>query len=170
MKPTIIFNNFDVSNFWENCDYARKEYVEEYPTNEIILDVEEKLGYKLPKAYIELMKIQNGGIPNNCFFPIKGCNAGVYINGIMGIGNTKNYSLCGNFGSQFMMDEWEYPTIGIYICDCPSGGHDMIALDYSTCGKMDEPTVVHIDQENDYEKTFLAKDFETFIRGLENEN
>ena len=30
--------------------------------------------------------------------------------------------------------EWEYPDIGIYFGNCPSGGHDMIALDYRTCG------------------------------------
>jgi hypothetical protein len=45
----------------------------------------------------------------------------------------------------------------------------MILLDYSKCGKDDEPEVVHVDQENDYKKTFLAKDFETFIKGLKNE-
>jgi hypothetical protein len=39
-------------------------------------------------------------------------------------------------------------------------------LDYSTCGQNGEPEVLHVDQEWDYKKTFLAKDFETFIRGL----
>jgi hypothetical protein len=42
-------------------------------------------------------------------------------------------------------------------------------FDYSNCDKDEEPEVVHIDQESDYKKTFLAKDFETFIRGLVNE-
>jgi hypothetical protein len=62
-----------------------------------------------------------------------------------------------------------YPSDGIYICDCPSAGHDMILLDYSACGKNGEPEVVHVDQENNFKKTFLAKDFETFIRGLRQE-
>jgi len=39
-------------------------------------------------------------------------------------------------------------------------------LDYSECGNEGEPIFVHVDQEYDYKKTFLAKDFETFIRGL----
>jgi hypothetical protein len=30
------------------------------------------------------------------------------------------------------INEWEYPNIGIYFGNCPSGGHDMIALDYPT--------------------------------------
>ena len=44
----------------------------------------------------------------------------------------------------------------------------MIMLDYSKCGNSGEPEVVHVDQEHDYKKTFIAKDFETFIRGLIN--
>jgi hypothetical protein len=69
-----------------------------------------------------------------------------------------------------MIEEWGYPAIGIYICDCPSAGHDMVLLDYSNCGKDGEPEVVHIDQEDNYRKIFLAKDFETFIKGLKSED
>ena len=32
-----------------------------------------------------------------------------------------------------------------------------------------EPEVVHIDQELDYRKTFLARDFASFVSGLVNE-
>jgi len=46
----------------------------------------------------------------------------------------------------------------------------MVVLDYSSCGKDGEPEVVHIDQEDDYRKIFLAKDFETFIKGLKSED
>ena len=73
----------------------------------------------------------------------------------------------GEIGSQFMIDEWGYPDIGIYICDCPSAGHDMICLDYSLSGPDGEPQVVHIDQEYDYKKTFVCKTFEEFITNLE---
>lgn len=68
-----------------------------------------------------------------------------------------------------MIDEWEYPAIGVTICDCPSAGHDMIFLDYRKCGPQGEPAVVHIDQESDYHITPLANTFEAFIRGLVNE-
>jgi hypothetical protein len=43
----------------------------------------------------------------------------------------------------------------------------MLCLDYRSCGPEGEPQVVHIDQENDYEITFVAESFEAFIRGLE---
>ncbi len=169
-----IFKNFDFSDFWEDTEYSLKEYVEERATDELILSIEDELGYKLPDSYIELMKVHNGGTTIKCCFPTKEPTSWaedhVAITGIMGIGRTKTYSLCGNLGSQFMIDEWNYPNTGVFICDCPSAGHDMIMLDYSKCGKDGEPEVVHIDQESDYKKTFLAKDFETFVRGLVSED
>lgn len=75
-------------------------------------------------------------------------------------------ALCGEIGSQFMIDEWGYPAIGVAICDCPSAGHDMVFLDYRECGPLGEPKVVHIDQESDFKITPLADNFEDFIRGL----
>jgi hypothetical protein len=165
-----IFNDFDFSDFWEDSDYSLKEYVEKSPTDKLIYSIEKELGYKLPVSYIQLMKLHNGGTPKNTCFPTatgtSWAEDHIAITGIMGIGRTKTYSLCGSLGSQFMIDEWDYPDIGVCICDCPSAGHDMIMLDYSKCGKDGEPAVVHIDQESDYKKTFLAKDFESFIRGL----
>lgn len=42
----------------------------------------------------------------------------------------------------------------------------MIFFDYRECGPQGEPKVVHVDQEMDYKITFLADNFEEFIRGL----
>lgn len=164
------FSGGFLSDFWEVSEYAKNEYVEDFPTDELIKSIEEELRYKLPAAYIALMKSQNGGMPqNNCFpteRPTSWAEDHVQITGIMGIGRNKTYSLCGELGSQFMIDEWGYPQIGVVICNCPSAGHDLIMLDYRKCGYDGEPEVIHIDQEADYQITFLAKDFETFILGL----
>ncbi len=166
----MCFKSFDFTNFWDDCDYAKKEYIGPPPSDELIAEVERELGYKLPASYIWLMKRHNGGIPvNTCFptdTPTSWAEDHVAITGIFGIGREKRYSLCGEFGSRFMIDEWEYPDIGVAICDCPSAGHDMIFLDYRECGPQGEPKVVHIDQEYDYEITPLADTFEDFIRGL----
>src|SRR5688572_27815636 len=100
------FEDFDLSNFWEESDYAFESYVSEPLTNEQINSIEQELGYKLPESYIELMNNQNGGIPKNCAFPTKERTSWaadhVAITGIMGIGRDKEYSLCGGLGSQFM--------------------------------------------------------------------
>ena len=170
----IPFEGFDLTGFWDDSLYALKEYVCEPPTDQLIASVEEELGYKLPASYIWLMKRHNGGIPvNTCYpsdEPTGWAEDHVAITGIFGIGREKDCSLCGKLGSRFMIDEWEYPAIGVAICDCPSAGHDMIFLDYRACGPQGEPAVVHVDQENDYRITHLADSFEEFIRGLENES
>jgi len=160
--------NFE--NFWRNSDYALENYVSKSPSSDAIKSIEKTLGYKLPEFYIEMMKFQNGGLPNNTCFPTNSptswASDHVAITGIFGIGNDKMYSIGGELGSQFMIREWGYPDIGICICDCPSAGHDLIMLDYRKNGNQGEPEVVHVDQESDYRITLLAENFETFIKGL----
>lgn len=169
-----IFHDFDMTGFWKDSEYARQKYIEKRPSAKLIASIEKELGVRLPASYVELMTLQNGGIPCNTCFPTKAATSWaedhVAITGIMGIGRTKTYSLCGELGSKFMQEEWGYPEIGICVCDCPSAGHDMIMLDYRKCGKDGEPEVVHVDQERDYKIIFLAKNFETFIRGLVNKS
>lgn len=158
-----ILDNFNNEEFWESDSYA-KEYICESLTDEMIKEAEEKLGYKLPKSYIKLLKYQNGGIPNNTCHK----DSEVFITTIFGISNTNGYNIVDE--TEHMTMDWGYPDIGVYICDCPSAGHDCVMLDYSECGKDGEPQVSHIDQESDYYKTVIAKDFETFINGLVGED
>jgi len=166
----VVFGDFDLTDFWDNSEYAIGSYVGEPLTDELVASIEDELGYKLPKSYIELMKCQNGGTPQLTSHRTQESTswAGdhIAITGIYGINRSKLYSLGGDFGSQFWIDEWEYPPIGVYFCDCPSAGHDMICLDYRNCGSDGEPQVVHVDQEFDYNITFVADNFENFIRGL----
>ena len=168
-----VFSDFDFSVFWDNDEYSKHNYIGSSVTDEQILSIEKELGYKLPPSYIEFIRLQNGGTPNctnhRTKEPTSWAKDHVAITGIYGIDRTLSYSLCGSLGSQFWMDEWGYPAIGIYICDCPSAGHDMICLDYSECGPQGEPRVVHVDQESDYEITVVARNFESFIRGLESD-
>lgn len=163
--------DFDQYEFWEQSDYANKSYVDAPLTDELLYSIETELGYKLPTAYVELARIQNGGFPKRTSHrtsePTSWARDHVSINGIFAIGRSKTYGLCARIGSRFMMEEWGYPPIGVYFADCPSAGHDMLCLDYLDCGPQGEPTIVHVDQNSDYKITFVAKDFATFIRGLE---
>ena len=43
----------------------------------------------------------------------------------------------------------------------------MIFLDYSDCGPDGEPCVVSVNQESNYEISYVADNFAEFIRGLE---
>ena len=162
-----IFSDFDFSSFWLS-DYQS----EAFPSDDLILSIEQELGYKLPTSYIDFMRYQNGGKPRNRCYPTTESTSwsGDHsaISNIMSIGNTERYSLCGAAGNAFWIEGWQYPDTGIYICTCPSAGHDMVMLDYSNLNSNGEPKVVHVDQEYDYEKTVIADDFETFVRGLLN--
>lgn len=166
--------NFDFYSFWEDSDYASKEYVGAPLTDEMIQSVQTELGYRLPPTYIDLLINKNGGIPtktcHRTLQPSSWAEDHVAVTGIFGLDRLKPSSLCGKYSSKFWIDEWGYPDIGIYFADCPSAGHDMLCLDYSECAPNGEPRVVHIDQESDYEITLVAKDFEAFVRGLEDDS
>lgn len=167
----LIYSDFDVSDFWEHSDYALKSYVDDPPTDEDVAAVESALGYKLPTAYIQLACVQNGGTPRKTNHRTTQSTSWaedhIAISGIYSIGRRKHYSLCGPMDSQFWVNEWGYPPIGIYFADCPSAGHDMICLDYRSCGRDGEPQVVHIDQGSGYRITVISNSFESFVRGLE---
>lgn len=168
---TTLFGDFDASDFWERSDYAEQEYVDDPLTDEKVASAERALGYTLPRAYVALMRIQNGGSPSKTNHrtnePTSWSADHVAITGFYSIGSTKRCSLCGGVGSAFWIAEWGYPAIGVYFADCPSAGHDMLCLDYRECGPTGEPKVVHVDQELDYKITLVADDFEAFVRGLE---
>ncbi len=169
----MIFDDFNLEHFWERSDFADKEYIGEPLTPELVAAAEATLGYKLPAAYVELLRSQNGGTPARTKHRTREATSWaedyIAITGIYGISETKPSSLCGPSGSRFWIEEWNYPLIGVYFADCPSAGHDMVCLDYRACGLQGEPQVVHVDQERDYQSTFVAESFEAFIRGLEAE-
>jgi hypothetical protein len=165
-----FFDGVDFDDLWDDCDYALKEYVGAPATDDMFAAAEKTLGYKLPESYKALMKRHNGGILQYGLFLLPFAAHGepdeIYISSIMGVDAAKQYSLCGGLGSRCMIEEWGYPDIGVAVCDCPSAGRGVIFLDYRRCGSEGEPEVVHINQEFDYEITYLAGDFESFIHGL----
>ena len=165
-----VFGDFDMTGFWENSDHALETYVGRPIDSDTVQAVEQQLGYKLPASFLEFMRIQNGGIPlrknHRTSERTSWAPDHIAITGLYSIGSEKPNSLCGEFDTQFWIDEWGYPPIGVYFADCPSAGHDMICLDYSHCGPTGEPRVVHVDQEWDYKTVVVAENFEAFIRGL----
>jgi hypothetical protein len=168
------FEGFDLTEFWDDGEYALRMHVEAPFTDEMLRSVEAELGYTLPSSYVWLMRQHNGGTPAKSCHPMRERTSWaedhVAITSISGIGRNKRYSLCGDLGTAFMIDEWGYPKIGVVVCDCPSAGHDVIMLDYRKCGPHGEPEVVHVDQECEYKVTFVAKDFESFVRGLRSDD
>ena len=155
-----MFEDFDFTDFW-NDDAENMDLIGEPPSDELIVEIEKELDYKLPASYIWLMKQHNGGLIKKTDFLVTISNSWkiVWVTKFIKIN-----SICDE--NQFMKNDWGYPDIGVAICDTPSAGHEMIFLDYRECGRQGEPKVVHIDQELDYEITLLADNFEDFTRGL----
>jgi hypothetical protein len=83
------FENFDFAGFWDDDEYALKEYVSNPASDGQIESIQEELGYKLPGSYVQLMKLHNGGMPRkNCFRtdePTSWAKDHVAITGIFGI-------------------------------------------------------------------------------------
>ncbi len=167
----------DLSDFWLNARYAEPEYVDTPFTAMDLTKVEAELGYKLPELYVALMRLQNGGMPKRAFFRLgtRGSSdedAHIAIQGIKGVGWGRQ-SLCGEHGSRFWIEsDWNYPAMGVYFADCPSGGHEMLCLDYRDCGPLGEPKVVAVSHAPGgvFPIEMLAENFEAFIYGLEAED
>ncbi|CAJ1455811.1 unnamed protein product [Effrenium voratum] len=157
--PDMALTEEEAKAFYEDNDG-------EPATAEQIKEAEEKLNHKLPEAYKTLLAVKNGGRPSKSCAPTKSGTSWaqdhVAIEELLAVqeiaGETADY-----------VSEWEYPEIGLVIGSCPSGGHDLIWLDYRKCGPQGEPLVVHVDQEFDFKVTHLADDFASFVRNLKSE-
>ncbi|MGK3962802.1 SMI1/KNR4 family protein [Sorangium sp. So ce118] len=135
-------------------------------TDEMINRAKASLGVRLPVAYIEILRERNGGVPTRrCFRTIRRTSWAedhIEVSTLLGVGFDRGID--GELGSAYLVQEWEYPNIGIVICDTPSGGHDTVMLDYSECGSDGEPRVVYVDEDRSV--LTLAPNFAEFARGL----
>nr|WP_154894465.1 SMI1/KNR4 family protein [Paenibacillus xylanexedens] len=172
MEQSIV-SDPDSTDFWNDHAEALENWVMLSPTDEQVEAVEERLVFKLPRAYVDMMKIHNGGVPRYRYIPVSEAGAAekrlIEISGMLGIGQEKKHSLCGEEGSRFIIEQGGYPEIGVVLCKCPLES-EVIMLDYRASDNAGEPEVVHVDKENNYKITWLAPDFDTFVRSLVNED
>jgi hypothetical protein len=128
-------------------------------TDAMVRAAEREGGYRLPAAYVQLLRTQNGGYPQRKCFPLP-TRPGrrpdyVRIERFIRLGEDGNPSYCRE-----MIDEWEYPDAGLVVADTPDAGHTAVMLDYSECGPDGEPRVVHVETEDEEpEVLVLAPDF-----------
>lgn len=135
-----------------SADFKDDDYYTGPPlTPEMIGHAESSLGVTLPKSYLQLLAERNGGIPLRRRFPTEFATSWAEdcfeIAGLRGLGGEWGIDSDSGLGSSDMIEEWDYPPIGVVLCDMPSGGHDAVMLDYSACGPEGEPTVAYIDED-----------------------
>ena len=92
MRP---FHDFDLNEFWEASEYARRDYVGPPFTAADTERVENELGYRLPESFIALLQTQNGGIPRHTNHRTRERTSWsddhIAITGIYSIGSAKIY-------------------------------------------------------------------------------
>lgn len=167
-EPRLL--DMDFSDFWHDIKESERRYECTKPDLRMIRSVQEELGYKLPDTFVELMKTHNGGMVNRCWYPIR-FPAETYadyiqITHLLGIGREADYSLCGRFGSKFLLDGKEgVQNAGIAFANCISPTRAILILDYRNAGNDGEPCVTYVNSATG-DETVIASNFEIFIRGL----
>jgi SMI1/KNR4 family protein SUKH-1 len=131
-----------------------------------VAEAEAALGVKLPSAYLELLRVQNGGSVSSEFdayptsAPTSWAKDHVPLDSLMGIGETGRWTSI--LDSPYFNAEWEMPEELVLLS---GDGHYWVALDYRTGGPQRDPSIVWIDNEVD-EDIQVAPDFLTFVEGL----
>jgi len=156
-----------LKEFWYTAYSPNKDL-----TDEMVTKAEEILGVKLPAAYLDMLKIQNGGETQGLVFPTKvktsWADNHVSFDEMFGIDfldteseeeaiDTSDFNILDTVE---IVKEWNLPEKQIVI---NSDGHCNISLDY----RLDEnaPVVSWIDVDNE-EDIQLASSFEEFLKGL----
>jgi len=153
----------------EKNDFWGENYYNHQPLTDEMVDIAEMiLKVHLPKLFIELLKVQNGGYTKGFAFPMKQrttwSNSHVPLSEMFGIVTDKSIDTGQNIlDTQFMTEEWGLPEKQVLLS---GDGHWWITLDYR---QSDKPYVRWIDLECD-EDIHIADSFEDFFNGLVSED
>ncbi|WP_406481704.1 SMI1/KNR4 family protein [Streptomyces sp. NBC_01615] len=149
--------------FWDtSSDYG----VQPPLTDRAVGEAERLLNVTLPDSLLDLLRKQNGGQVSdsrNAFpasLPTSWSTDHVPFDSVMGIGHRER--TLSMLDSPYLVEEWGLPTAVVLVS---GDGHYWIGLDYRTCGRHGEPSVVWFDADDNSELA-LAPDFRSFIKGL----
>jgi hypothetical protein len=141
----------EIKTIWQVPKYL--PFVQPILTDSIVEDAERQIGYKLPKEYLELLKIQNGGY-------IRYSLKDIPHRQIFGIGT--NYPSITDYQVLNDYDNLSFETNDLFPFD--GDGHWYICLDYRKNKIV--PEVTYIDTELDHEKV-IAPSFSDYLNLLE---
>ena len=151
----------DKADFWDEIDANNPPL-----TDGMIEQAERMLKVRLPKSFIELLKIQNGGYTHCFAYPMKQATSWaedhIPVDELFGIVPDDLDADHNILETVYMTEEWGLPEKQVLLC---GDGHWWITLDYRNS---DEPTVRWIDVECN-EDIHVANTFEDFFNGLVSE-
>lgn len=140
----------NLEKIWQKPKYL--PYVQEPLTDEILRQTEEKLGYRLPIEYIELLKIQNGGYIN---YSLKDSPHNI----IFGIGH--RYSSITEFDPIEAQEYVNFDLQGLIPFD--GDGHWYLCFDYRN--HPENPQISFLDIENESVE-ILFESFNQYLHAL----
>lgn len=151
------------TEFWDSNYYNNPSL-----NDKMIKRAENELGVKLPDAFLDLIKIQNGGYTKGFAFPmtIKTTWADNHLplTELFGIVLDKESDSFHNImQSDYMIQEWGLPEKQVLLT---GNGHWWITLDYR---QSDIPSVRWIDCECGEDKQ-ISDSFDDFYNGLVSED
>jgi SMI1-KNR4 cell-wall len=153
----------------ENSLERNSRYTGTPVTDAVLAAADRTLGHRLPESYKRLLSASgvNGGVPvrTRCMttFATSWAEDHFEVSALFGVGDAPS-ALDSALGSAYLVEQWDYPPVGVVICDTPSAGHDTLMLDYRACGPEGEPSVVYVDE--DREPRRVAGSFAEFFASL----
>lgn len=146
-------------HFWDKINVKElliEDETHTFPpfTEEELKQTEQSIGWKFPRSYLELLKIQNGGMINCDEFDES------WLSAIYGISSKKG-SIADMYDN--WISEWEYPNIGIPFGETQSAGHDMYFMDFRMVDENGEPRIVLVDNEMGNSVTVVANNLKEFL-------
>ena len=140
----------DLESIWKRPIYL--PYLQPKLTNEMVMQAEAQLGYRLPSKLIQILKIQNGGYIRKS---LEECM------------NEQIYGIGPNFPSLLNVDWEEYKEWVSFQLDglipFDGDGHWYLCLDYRKTPE--NPRITYIDTESDNE-SLIADSFEEYLSKL----
>lgn len=128
---------------------------------------EAELGVTLPRSFVELLEIRNGGVVADELdsFPIRQATSGaedyVPLPDMMGAVLPTDTGM-SIMDTPYLVEEWGLPSPIVLLS---GDGHHWIGLDYRDCGPHGEPSVCWFDADHETD-LLLAPDFRSFVEGL----
>ncbi|OPH33799.1 SMI1/KNR4 family protein [Moraxella equi] len=166
-----VFSDFDFGDFWnKSSDKGLKFKSNKKLSNAKIAEIESHFNCKLPRLYIDLMKIQDGGTPfadfcrpkeKSLWFP-----EDFWLQAFVALGECCYYSSLIDFNN-FVVQEWSYPSKYVYFVNMDNYGNALLAFDYKGDKSRANPRIVHIFGENYNQETLVADNFKDFIARLQ---
>ena len=164
-----------LNTFWKKSTEELTEKTRGRTENEIQIR-EKQIGFKLPKAYCEIMKLQNGGLLNKSAFEYKGKIQPLFYNVAVideiypePIGYENMLDVLSEWMDEEEIDEvsdTEYNYLKRLIIISHMDGHSFMCFDYGWKEKeiKEEPEVCFFN--DDFEEYIRLKNFNEFVNGL----